>query len=80
MHAEQNCTVTQISILYIVKGKLRKVLKDLRVTATFSGGLTQCFGEAAGFKINKLSRVVLRPLYSRMRGRVHYFSLNKHGH
>ena len=64
MPAEQNRTVTKISILYIVKGKPRKVLKDLRVTVTFSGGLTQCFGGAAGFRINKLSRVVLRPLYS----------------
>lgn len=65
MPAEQNCTITQIRILYTVKGKLRKVLKDLRVTVIFSGGLTQCFGVAAGFRINKLSRVVLRSPYER---------------
>lgn len=33
---EQNCTVTQISVLFILQRKLRKVLKDLRVTVTFS--------------------------------------------
>lgn len=32
MPGEQNRTVTQISILYRVKGKLRKVLKGLRIT------------------------------------------------
>lgn len=36
MPAQQSRIVTQISVRFILKGKLREVLKDLRVTVTFS--------------------------------------------
>lgn len=56
-----NCSVTQINTQYMVRGETEKGAERSQGNSfIFWGSL--CFGVAAGFRTNKWSGVVLRPL------------------
>lgn len=62
----QNCTVAYKHIIHRNK--------ENEKCAQRSQEDSRWFGVAAGFRMNKLSGVILRPPYNHIKGRVYYFS------